>query len=377
MQNLNQFPDEWDVAQHSYRDVGPAPEYQSPGGYYDVRCPSRTHFSSTSWQRSTDDDDRQAGALAAYSIVAAESSLGYYLPDASAEVAFDAGSAHPSSAFGFHHYLPPAAISKKYYALQDPNVYPADDPNASYTPSTATTAFDSASPSTTDSYTDDTLTVTSSPVPKLEEPPPAALHTTFLSSPSSLTTDASFILATPTPTPTPLASPTYYQDFRFQPTQGWHPAPSGPPESAYPVLPKQRRNRDDPGGDAGRLAQVCADELEVGPAPLCLGENVRLTRTFVILAGPDRRRRALPRRTGRCAGLAGWALPRYSNNDGGGAGAACSRPVAVEGRRSARPAPLPPVWGRLGDPHGRPLRGGLPGVHAPLGLPAHRGGHDA
>ncbi|KAM5537189.1 hypothetical protein V8D89_009122 [Ganoderma adspersum] len=239
-QNLNQFPDEWDVVPHGYRDVDPAPEYQSPGGYYD------------------------AGALAAYSNAAAEPPLGYYDPgpDASAEVAFDhydVGGAHPSSAFGFLHYLPPAAISKKYYALQDPNVYPADNPNpSSYSPSTATTAFDSApSPSTTDSYLDGALIVTSSPVPKLEEQPPTVFFTPAPPSPLTTGTDSSSsVLTTPTLTPTPLTSPTYNQDFGFQPTQSWHPTPSGPPECAHPVLPKQRRNRDDPGGDAGRLAQV-------------------------------------------------------------------------------------------------------------------------
>ncbi|KAM5536728.1 hypothetical protein V8D89_009655 [Ganoderma adspersum] len=254
-QNLNLFSDGWDVtvAQHAYHDVGPAPEYQSPGGYYD------------------------AGALAAYSIAPPEAPLGYYVPDhdASAGVAFgyyvndDTDAAHPSSAFGLLHYLPPAAISSKYYALQDPNVYPADEPGtSSYAPSAATRAFDSASsPATTDSYPDGALTVTSSPAPKLEEQASIASFTP--PPPSPLTTaSSSYILAAPTPSPTPLASPAYYQDeFRFQPTQGWHPTPSGPPECAHPVLPKQRRNRDDPGGDAARLAQVpCGreDRTETG-----------------------------------------------------------------------------------------------------------------
>ena len=108
----------------------------------------------------TDDDDRQADAVAAYPIAPPEAPLGYYSPnpDLSVEVALDYyvngdDGAHPSSAYdGFLHYLPPAAISKKYYALQDPNVYPTgESDNASYTPSTTTTAFDSASsPTITD-----------------------------------------------------------------------------------------------------------------------------------------------------------------------------------------------------------------------------------
>ncbi|PIL29679.1 transcription factor [Ganoderma sinense ZZ0214-1] len=243
-QGLNTFPDElWDAAQleDGFRGVGPAPEHQSGlGHYYD------------------------AGALAAYS-VAPE----FYVPvpDASGEVAFnhyDADGAHPSSAFGFLHYLPPAAISKKYYALQDPNVYPTDGPSTSSYASPPA-AFDAEpSPTTTDAYYGGTQAMTSSPTPKVEpseeHPPPSASFTPTPGPPSPLTTESSYdVLATPTPTPTPLASPAYYQDFRFQPAQGWHPVPSGPLECACPVLPKQRRNRDDPGGDAGQLAQVCAN----------------------------------------------------------------------------------------------------------------------
>ena len=220
------------------------------------------------------------------------------------EVAFDRyvnnggdGAAQSSSAFGYLHYLPPAAISKRYYALQDPNVYATHEPatvtSSSYAPPPAT-AFDSES-----SCPDGTTTVTSSPAPKLEAyedegqlasataPPPSPLD----------------VLATPTPTPatptlTPTQSPAYHQD-----TGTFHFTPFAPPECAHPVLPKQRRNRDDPGGDAGRLAQV--RELEVGPALLCFGENVRLThacfcrtrRRLTFFTSPRARRRSTPTTT--------------------------------------------------------------------------------
>ena len=133
--------------------------------------------------------------------------------------------------------------------------------------------------------------MTSSPVPKLEEQPPTTYFTPPPPSPLTTTTTASSssdVLATPTPLTTPLASPAsaaFYQDeFRFQPAPSWHPTPSGPHECAHPVLPKQRRNRDDPGGDAARLAHVPTrfQGREVGPALLCLGENVRLTRAFYV-----------------------------------------------------------------------------------------------
>ena len=230
--------------------------------------------------RRPDNGDRQAGAFDASSI-APPLDLRYdYDPHTPVEVAFghyvsgDDGAAHPSSAFGVLHYLPPAAISKKYYTLQDPNVCATHEPatvTSSYSappPSPPPTAFDSEL-----SCLDGTTTVTSSPAPKLEAYEDEEQHASAAAPAPAL--PPSPFDATPTLTPTP--SPAYYQEtFRF--------APSGPPECAHPVLPKQRRNRDDPGGDADRLAQV--RELEVGPALLCFGQNVRLTRAHVSV-GPD------------------------------------------------------------------------------------------
>ncbi|KAH9859149.1 hypothetical protein C2E23DRAFT_864860 [Lenzites betulinus] len=132
------------------------------------------------------------------------------------------------------HYVPPSAISTRYYTLSDPNMY--------------------------------TYTVPpSGPVPTGDHPG--------------------------TPLPTVVATTnTFYApqtavtaNFAFAPT----PTTSRTPASTNPILPKQSRNRDDPGGESGPLAQPTA-YLEVGPALLRLGENPRLT-----ISGTSRATRAI------------------------------------------------------------------------------------
>nr|VWO96395.1 Zn(2)-C6 fungal-type domain-containing protein [Ganoderma boninense] len=264
MQGSNMFHDELcDAAgleDGLVSDVGPAPEHQwGLEDYHD--------------QPFADEDDQQTEALAAY--------LGipeFYAPnlDDSTDIALnrcDAGGAHPSSASKFLHHIPPAAISQKYNAFQSSNVYPMDGRTASPYAQPSTTFDSKSSPATVDPRYDGALTVTSSPVLKLEPEVDHASTTSLmslltLSFPLTTATESWHdVVATSTPTPTPLASPTYYQphyhpqhqglDFGFQPThgEGWGPTAVGPLECAYPVLPKQRKYRDGPGSDAGPLAQ--------------------------------------------------------------------------------------------------------------------------
>ncbi|TBU54329.1 hypothetical protein BD310DRAFT_951510 [Dichomitus squalens] len=173
---------------------------------------------------------------------------------------FDAG-----SAFGCLHYLPPDAISSKYYALQDPNVYLADETQK---PSTDVEAYaTTASPITTEvfakmevdeppmgSLTPRMGSVTP-PMGSLTPPmgslrPPCDLHADM---PKLTETTSMGILATPT-----LAYPEHSSPVSALAPR---PIPSPSPTPPCSVLPKQRRNRDDPGGDTGPVAQ-CSAQFE-------------------------------------------------------------------------------------------------------------------
>ncbi|KAI0665868.1 hypothetical protein C8Q78DRAFT_1083443 [Trametes maxima] len=114
---------------------------------------------------------------------------------------------HPGSI----HYVPPSAISTRYYALSNPNEYAAVQ-------SAATPTVNAGAPAPA-----------TNPAP----------HTAPLAPPPQ---------ATVTLTITP-------------------PTPSKYPARLNPVLPKQRRNRDDPGGESRPMAQPTAQHETAGAAP--------------------------------------------------------------------------------------------------------------
>ena len=191
-----------------------------------------------------------------------------------------------SSAFGCLHYVPPDAISNRYYALQDPNVYMEETQRSSSSPPVATTAA-------ADTTTCVPMTVKPSAKIEVEEPPMGSLTPPMgsLTPPMGSLTPPMASLRPPhglhpgasapkpaksanfgAPRTLPFAHPGEHSS--PAPALVPMPAPSTSPARADPVLPKQRRNRDDPGGDTGLMAQRSA-QFEVGLVQLCLGENGR------------------------------------------------------------------------------------------------------
>ncbi|EIW63654.1 uncharacterized protein TRAVEDRAFT_17924 [Trametes versicolor FP-101664 SS1] len=118
----------------------------------------------------------------------------------------------------YTHYVPPSAISTRYYALSNPYAYPAEQPTHS--------AMHAGNP----------LPAEAAPSGAPATGPPAV--TAEGAPQTSFTTSTS-------------------------------------PARVDPVLPKQRRNRDDPGGESRPLAQP-ASLHEVGPALLRLGQNPKV-----------------------------------------------------------------------------------------------------
>ncbi|KAI0746158.1 hypothetical protein C8Q76DRAFT_808899 [Earliella scabrosa] len=144
-----------------------------------------------------------------------------YVPIVSIPAEFS-HSEHP----GCLHYLPPTAVSTRYYALHDPNVYPDDKPTS--VPHPSIHQFQIPSPCDAQSESsfgspevDVDVCMTSFP-----EPP---YHATATSAHASFSPDAS---------------------------QQVFSAPSDPVAHGQPDIPKQRRNRDCPGGETGLLAQL-------------------------------------------------------------------------------------------------------------------------
>ncbi|CDO75532.1 hypothetical protein BN946_scf184825.g1 [Trametes cinnabarina] len=109
---------------------------------------------------------------------------------------------------GSMHYIPPHAISTRYYTLSDPNVYPHGQPSIPTPVDHDTSETVGATPVT--------QSTASAGAVELHQP-----HVTAVNPPQT-------------------------------------PAPSRSPARAYPVLPKQRRNRDYPCGDPVRVAQGTA-----------------------------------------------------------------------------------------------------------------------
>ncbi|KAI0779274.1 hypothetical protein C8Q74DRAFT_1367189 [Fomes fomentarius] len=130
---------------------------------------------------------------------------------------------------GCMHYLPPAAVSTRYYALHDPNVY----------------LHECDKPTSVPSVPHDHL-------PHIPSPQPSDMHSDFHSSCGSPWQVDVRMTFSETITSAPL-SPSAPQEFS---------APSVPMAYGQPDLPKQRRNRDDPGGDTGLLAQPTALQCE-------------------------------------------------------------------------------------------------------------------
>ena len=185
------------------------------------------------------------------------------------------------------HYVPPSAISTRYYALSDPNVYP-----------------------------------TSTTVPTVA---PAAMATPPAPTPPA---------PSPTPSTSSLAATT--PESRAVPVA-----------SSSHVLPKHRRNTDDPGGGpAGTFGHLLvAPAFEVGSAPLCLGQNW-LT---AARAGTARRLRVAA-----VAIRGGGRRPiRYPRPRSGGVGVG----IGALGRRRPRPAPADTPGGAVPAPAmcGRPV----------------------
>lgn len=150
---------------------------------------------------------------------------------------------------GCLHYLPPAAVSTRYYALHDPNVY----------------LHECDKPTSVPSVPHDRL-------PHIPSPQSSDVHSdihSFYASPSEVDVRMTFSEMITSASLPPSAS----QEFS---------APFVPVAYGQPDLPKQRRNRDDPGGDTGLLAQPTALQCEVVPIPLCLGEPGQLYSSCVM-----------------------------------------------------------------------------------------------
>ena len=142
-------------------------------------------------------------------------------------------------------------MSTRYYALHDPNVYPDDKPTS--VPHPSIHQFQIPSPCDAQSESsfgspevDVDVCMTSFP-----EPP---YHATATPAHASFSPDAS---------------------------QQVFSAPSDPVAHGQPDIPKQRRNRDCPGGETGLLAQL-ATQYEVG---LCPPLPWRNRRTHGVLQG--------------------------------------------------------------------------------------------
>lgn len=166
---------------------------------------------------------------------------------------------------GCLHYVPPDAVSTRYYALQDPNVYISDSHIGSSP--TPLETFCHEPPSETPSPSPVSTVFSSSAFDTPMTSPYTYSHghqTEFEYGPEHLYEQQVYEQESATPAPTPNQEDLY--------------APSGSAAHANPDLPKQRSNRDDPSGGAGPMAQSTA-QYEVVPVLLCLGENGRLTHT--------------------------------------------------------------------------------------------------
>ncbi|RPD54426.1 hypothetical protein L227DRAFT_580551 [Lentinus tigrinus ALCF2SS1-6] len=141
---------------------------------------------------------------------------------------------------GCLHYVPPDAVSTRYYALQDPNVYISES------------QIDS-SPAPLETFCHEPPSESPSPSP-VSTVFPSSAHDVSMTSPyeydhehqAELGYDNDYLYEqqAATPAPSPIPEDLY--------------APSGSAAYANPDLPKQRSNRDDPSGSAGPLAQSTA-----------------------------------------------------------------------------------------------------------------------
>ncbi|KAI0744312.1 hypothetical protein C8Q80DRAFT_1272871 [Daedaleopsis nitida] len=141
------------------------------------------------------------------------------------------------------HYLPPAAVSTRYYTLHDPNVY-VDDGKQRHNKIASVQHLQILSP--VDTYSSCEYSVSS---------PDLSMTSSYPHSPSEATTPSSACTSSLSHWQSPC--PTTRQQFS---------PPSDPGAYAPPDLPKQRRNRDDPGGDTGPLAQLaaqCEDQMDL------------------------------------------------------------------------------------------------------------------
>ncbi|KAI0328350.1 hypothetical protein GY45DRAFT_1436274 [Cubamyces sp. BRFM 1775] len=140
--------------------------------------------------------------------------LGVFYHSAPPDWEIPLGSDHRYDQAGGIHYVPPTAVSTKYYALSNPNEYVTNQP-ANVIPSAAP-----------------------APVTALRGHNQAATHS------------ATDVVAA-------AAFDAQWGQTANAATNSF--ATSGTSESQNPVLPKQRRNRDHPSGGSGQLAQTTAN----------------------------------------------------------------------------------------------------------------------
>ncbi len=169
---------------------------------------------------------------------------------------------------GCLHYVPPDAVSTRYYALQDPNVYISDSQIDSG--SAPLEAYCRELPSESPSPVS-----TVSPSSMMDFPmAPSYEHEHDYQTNYGRVDDSSYVYVYPhvgaTPAPSPIQEDLY--------------APSGSAVYANHDLPNQNKYTDDPSGGTDPLMQPTA-RYEVVRVLLCFGENDRLT--YALLQTQD------------------------------------------------------------------------------------------